>query len=33
MVNSGLLVEIEETVAAGAAPAQARKWGRANLGL
>lgn len=24
--NSGLLVEIEETVAAGAAPAQARKW-------
>ena len=26
VVNSGLLVEIEETVAAGAAPAQARKW-------
>ena len=26
MVNSGLLVEVEETVAAGAAPAQARKW-------
>jgi aspartyl-tRNA(Asn)/glutamyl-tRNA(Gln) amidotransferase subunit B len=24
--NSGLLVEVEETVAAGAAPAQARKW-------
>jgi aspartyl-tRNA(Asn)/glutamyl-tRNA(Gln) amidotransferase subunit B len=24
--NSGLLVELEETVAAGAAPAQARKW-------
>ena len=24
--NAGLLVEIEETVAAGAAPAQARKW-------
>lgn len=26
VVNSGLLVEVEETVAAGAAPAQARKW-------
>ncbi|MDJ0335640.1 Asp-tRNA(Asn)/Glu-tRNA(Gln) amidotransferase subunit GatB [Salinibacterium sp. G-O1] len=26
VVNSGLLVEIDETVAAGAAPAQARKW-------
>jgi len=26
VVNSGLLVEIEETVAAGASPAQARKW-------
>ncbi|CAN5535228.1 Asp-tRNA(Asn)/Glu-tRNA(Gln) amidotransferase subunit GatB [soil metagenome] len=26
VVNSGLLVEIEDTVAAGAAPAQARKW-------
>ncbi|MEO8527701.1 MAG: Asp-tRNA(Asn)/Glu-tRNA(Gln) amidotransferase subunit GatB [Pseudolysinimonas sp.] len=26
VVNAGLLVEIEETVAAGAAPAQARKW-------
>lgn len=26
VVNGGLLVEIEETVAAGAAPAQARKW-------
>jgi aspartyl-tRNA(Asn)/glutamyl-tRNA(Gln) amidotransferase subunit B len=26
VVNSGLLVEIEETVAEGAAPAQARKW-------
>jgi len=26
VLNSGLLVEIEETVAAGAAPAQARKW-------
>ncbi len=26
VVNSGLLVEIEETTAAGAAPAQARKW-------
>jgi len=26
VVNSGLLVEIEETVASGAAPAQARKW-------
>jgi len=24
--NSGLLVEVEETVAAGASPAQARKW-------
>ena len=24
--NSGLLIEVEETVAAGAAPAQARKW-------
>jgi len=26
VLNSGLLVEVEETVAAGAAPAQARKW-------
>ena len=26
VVNSGLLVEIEETTAAGASPAQARKW-------
>ncbi|MEO6506109.1 MAG: Asp-tRNA(Asn)/Glu-tRNA(Gln) amidotransferase subunit GatB [Terrimesophilobacter sp.] len=26
VVNSGLLVELEETVAAGAAPAKARKW-------
>ena len=26
VANAGLLVEIEETVAAGAAPAQARKW-------
>ena len=26
VVNSGLLAEIDETVAAGAAPAQARKW-------
>lgn len=26
VVNSGLLVEVESTVAAGAAPAQARKW-------
>lgn len=26
VVNSGLLTEVEETVAAGAAPAQARKW-------
>jgi aspartyl-tRNA(Asn)/glutamyl-tRNA(Gln) amidotransferase subunit B len=26
VVNSGLLVEIEETAAAGASPAQARKW-------
>jgi aspartyl-tRNA(Asn)/glutamyl-tRNA(Gln) amidotransferase subunit B len=26
VVNSGLLVEIDETVAAGASPAQARKW-------
>jgi aspartyl-tRNA(Asn)/glutamyl-tRNA(Gln) amidotransferase subunit B len=26
VVNSGLLVEVTETVAAGAAPAQARKW-------
>ncbi len=26
VVNSGLLVEVEETIAAGAAPAQARKW-------
>ncbi len=26
VVNSGLLVEVERTVAAGAAPAQARKW-------
>lgn len=26
VVNSGLLVEIEETAASGAAPAQARKW-------
>ena len=26
VVNSGLLVELEETVAAGASPAQARKW-------
>lgn len=26
VVNSGLLVEVEETVAAGAVPAQARKW-------
>jgi aspartyl-tRNA(Asn)/glutamyl-tRNA(Gln) amidotransferase subunit B len=26
VVNSGLLVEVEDTVAAGAAPAQARKW-------
>lgn len=26
VVNSGLLVEVEETVAAGAPPAQARKW-------
>lgn len=26
VVNSGLLVEVENTVAAGAAPAQARKW-------
>ena len=26
VVNSGLLVEIDETVTAGAAPAQARKW-------
>ncbi|MEO5535262.1 MAG: Asp-tRNA(Asn)/Glu-tRNA(Gln) amidotransferase subunit GatB [Pseudolysinimonas sp.] len=26
VVNAGLLVEIEDTVAAGAAPAQARKW-------
>ena len=26
VVNSGLLVEVEETVAAGAAPAAARKW-------
>jgi aspartyl-tRNA(Asn)/glutamyl-tRNA(Gln) amidotransferase subunit B len=26
VANSGLLVEVEETIAAGAAPAQARKW-------
>jgi aspartyl-tRNA(Asn)/glutamyl-tRNA(Gln) amidotransferase subunit B len=26
VLNSGLLVEVEETVAAGASPAQARKW-------
>jgi aspartyl-tRNA(Asn)/glutamyl-tRNA(Gln) amidotransferase subunit B len=26
VVNSGLLVEVEDTVAAGASPAQARKW-------
>ena len=26
VVNSGLLVEVEETVSAGASPAQARKW-------
>ena len=26
VLNSGLLVEVDETVAAGAAPAQARKW-------
>ncbi len=26
VVNSGLLVEVEDTVSAGAAPAQARKW-------
>ena len=31
VVNSGLLVEIEETVAAGAAPAQARKWWTGEL--
>jgi len=31
VVNSGLLVEVEETVAAGAAPAQARKWWTGEL--
>ncbi len=31
VVNGGLLVEIEETVAAGAAPAQARKWWTGEL--
>ncbi len=31
VVNSGLLTEVEETVAAGAAPAQARKWWTGEL--
>jgi aspartyl-tRNA(Asn)/glutamyl-tRNA(Gln) amidotransferase subunit B len=31
VVNAGLLTEVEETVAAGAAPAQARKWWTGEL--